>query len=175
MVAMPWSASRKDLDMRYTVAAAIATAVVLIAVSAAGAARTLVEVNAAAGWVQTNVWVQPGQTLSVTSVGRAFTTLPAASTQNTYFPPNPGSGRAGDSGPAGQPYLCSSYSAGTCAVENEPFGQLVGRVGSTVFSIGGASSFTVPADAQPGYLDLAVNDFVEWYFDNSGSYLVNLQ
>jgi hypothetical protein len=161
--------------MRSASAVAAVAAVGLAAVTAAGAAGTAVEVNAAAGWVQTNVWVQPGQTLSVTAVGRAFTTLPAASTGNTYFPPNPGSGRAGGSGPAGQPYICTSYFAGTCAVENAPFGQLVGRVSGSVFSIGGASSFTVPADAPAGYLELAVNDFVEWYFDNSGSYLVRLQ
>jgi hypothetical protein len=160
--------------VRYLVTLAIAAVAALVAVSAVGAAATTVEVNAAAGWAQTNVWVQPGETVSLSAVGRAFTTLPAASTDNTYFPPTPGSGRAGSSGPAGQSYVCTSYAAGTCAVENAPFGQLVGRVGGVGFSIGAASSFTVPADAPAGYLQLAVNDFVEWYFDNSGSFLVRL-
>jgi hypothetical protein len=161
--------------MRCVVPLAAAAVTAVVTVGAASAAATSVEVNAAAGWVQTSVWVQPGETVSLSAVGRAFTTLPAASTDNTYFPPNPGSGRAGDSGPAGQPYLCTSYFAGTCAVENAPFGELVGRVGGVSFSIGAASSFTVPNDAPAGYLELAVNDFNEWYFDNSGSFLVNFQ
>jgi hypothetical protein len=161
--------------MRYVVTLAAAAVTAVVSAGAAGAAAGPVEVNAAAGWVQTSVWVQPGETVALSAVGRAFTTLPAASTDNTYFPPNPGSGRAGGSGPSGQPYLCTSYFAGTCAVESAPFGQLVGRVGGVGFSIGAASSLTVPDNAPAGYLELAVNDFNEWYFDNSGSFLVNFR
>jgi hypothetical protein len=132
-----------------------------------------VEVNAAAGWVETGIWVGAGETVSVAAVGRAFTTLPAASTDNAYFPPLPGSGRQGVSGPDGQPYICTSYTAGTCAVEDAPFGELVGQVGNIGFPVGAGPTFTVPATATAGYLRLAVNDFIEWYFDNSGSYLVS--
>jgi hypothetical protein len=159
--------------MRYVVALATAAVTAVVAAGVARAAASPVEVNAAAGWVQTSLWVQPGETVALSAVGRAFTTLPAASTDNTYFPPNPGSGRAGESGPSGQQYLCTSYFAGTCAVEGAPFGQLVGRVGGASFSIGGAAAFTVPDNTPAGYLELAVNDFDEWYFDNSGSFLVN--
>jgi len=161
--------------MRHAGVVAAVAAVVLLAVNGAGAAGAPVEVNAGAGWVQTSVWIQPGQTLSVSAVGQAFTTRPAASTPNVYFHPDPGTGREGRSGPEGQQFLCTSFNDGTCAVENAPYGQLVGRVGGSVFSIGDAPSFTVPAAAPAGLLELAVNDLVEWYFDNSGSYNVKLQ
>jgi hypothetical protein len=155
-----------------TLSAAAVLALGMTTATSLGATGSPVEVNAAAGWVQTNLWVEPGETVSVLAVGRAFTTLPAASTDNTYFHPSPGSGREGVSGPDGQPFICTSYAAGTCAVENAPFGQLVGRSGNTGFAIGIGPTFIVPLSAPAGYLELAVNDFIEWYFDNSGSYLV---
>jgi hypothetical protein len=41
-------------------------------------------------------------------------------------------------------------------------------------AFGAASSFTIPPNATAGTLELAVNDFVEWYSDNSGGYAVSL-
>lgn len=149
-----------------------AAAIALLLAPSSLASTPPVEVHADAGWTATGVIVEPGQTYSLAATGMAFTVLPDASTTNTYFHPVAGVGRGGRSGPGGQPYICSSYPAGTCAVEGAPFGQLVGRVAATAFSIGDAPTFTIPASASAGELELAVNDFVEWYFDNSGSYLV---
>lgn len=133
-------------------------------------AATLVTALALAGWTHSGVAVAQGQTVSVSAVGRAFTTRPWQ-VGSTYFPPNPGSGRAGESGPAGQIYTCTSWDAGTCLVEGAPYGALVGRIGTTTFVIGDASSFVAP---ESGELELAVNDAAEWLFDNSGGYTVGL-
>lgn len=130
----------------------------------------VLHVNAATGWTPATA-VGQGDTVAVSAVGTAFTTRPDASTDNQYFHPERGSGRAGGSGPAGQPYACTSWDAGTCLVEGAPYGALVGRIGTTTFVIGDASSFVAPAS---GELELAVNDAAEWLFDNSGGYTVGL-
>ena len=138
---------------------------------AAAALAAPVHVDAAAGWTGTGVAAAAGDVVDVSAVGLAFTTRPDAATTNAYFHPNPGSGRAGASGPAGQPYVCTSWDAGTCLVENAPFGALVGRIGTATFVVGDAPSFVAPAS---GVLELAVNDAAEWLFDNSGGYTVAL-
>ena len=130
----------------------------------------VLHVNAAAGWTPAGLSVRQGDVVTVSTVGRAFTTRPWRIGE-TYFPPQPGSGRAGESDAAGQPYVCTSWDAGTCLVESAPYGALVGRIGTRTFVIGGASSFTAPAT---GALELAVNDAAEWLFDNSGGYTVAL-
>ena len=58
---------------------------------------------------------------------------------------------------------------GPCAVDDAYFGELVGRIGSTTFAIGDASSFIAPAT---GTLELAANDLTLTYFDNAGSFTV---
>jgi hypothetical protein len=108
----------------------------------------------------------------VSAVGRSFTVRP----DNPFFRQQPGnaSGREGESGPEGQIYICTDIPGFTCALNGAPFGQLIGSVGGVAFSIGDASNFTVPATASAGYLQLAVNDYLGYYFDNSGGYTVTL-
>jgi hypothetical protein len=151
---------------------AMTIAALWVGVAAADADTTVVHVSAAAGWVVTGFWVEPGQTYAVSAVGRAFTTMP----NNPFFRPQPrnASGREGESGPEGQIYICVDAPGFTCALEGAPFGQLVGAVGGTAFAIGDASTFTVPANASAGYLALAVNDYLGYYDDNSGGYVVTL-
>jgi hypothetical protein len=93
---------------------------------------------------------------------------------NGIFPALPGTGRQGESGPEGQIYICTTSPGFVCALDGAPFGQLVGSAGGVAFSIGGASTFTVPASTSAGYLQLAVNDFLGYYSDNSGGYTVTL-
>jgi hypothetical protein len=92
---------------------------------------------------------------------------------NPSFRPQPGnaSGRPGESGPEGQIYICASSPGFECAVDGAPFGQLVGHVGTQAFAIGDAETFTAPAT---GTLELAVNDFLGYYDDNSGGFTVTL-
>jgi hypothetical protein len=141
---------------------------------AAGAddASVVAHVNAASEWVSTGFWAEPGATYAVSAVGRSYTTMP----NNPSFRPPPGNagGCEGESGPGGQIYICTNIPGFTCAVDGAPFGQLVGNAGGVAFSIGDASTFTVPASASAGYLELAVNDYLGYYSDNSGGYTVTL-
>ncbi len=56
-------------------------------------------------------------------------------------------------------------------MENAPFGALVGKIGDngTPFLIGSQFSFTPEAS---GDLYLAVNDYLVYYSDNYGNYMV---
>jgi hypothetical protein len=155
--------------MTYVIALASLVAASLISVGGANADPSVVPVNAADAWVSTSSWVEPGQTYAVSAVGRAFTVMP-----NGIFPTIPGIGRPGESGPEGQIYICTDIPGFTCAVNGAPFGQLVGSVGGVGFGIGDASTFAVPTTASAGYLQLAVNDYLGWYGDNSGGYTVTL-
>lgn len=157
--------------MRIAVIPAVA-AVALALGSGANGSVLVVEVHADAGWTSTGLAVQPGHPIDLRATGRAFTLMPDAAGSGVYFHPTAGSGREGASGPAGQQYACTSNETGTCAVEGASFGELVGRVGGTTFPIGDASTFTIPPNATAGTLELAVNDYVEWYADNSGGYAV---
>ena len=137
---------------------------------AAALSALVLHVDAAAGWTATGVTVQQGQVVDADATGRAFTTRPWRIGE-TYFPPQQGTGRAGESGPGGQPYTCTSWDGGTCLAEGAPFGALIGRIGGTTFVVGDTASFVAPAT---GELDLAVNDAAEWLFDNSGGFTVAL-
>jgi hypothetical protein len=139
-----------------------------LAVSSAAAAD--VRVLADAGWTSTGFSVDVGQTYSITSLGRAFTVMPS----NPDFRPQPGnaSGRPGESGPEGQIYICTSSPGFECALDGAAFGELVGRVDGEAFAIGDATSFTAPTS---GTLELAVNDFLGYYADNSGGFTITLR
>jgi hypothetical protein len=146
--------------------------VLLLAAGALGAVPTadgadVVRVNADAEWTSTGISVVAGQIYSTEAIGKAFTTMP----NNATFRPTPGTGtgRQGESGPEGQIYICTSAPGFECALDGAPFGQLVGRVGSQAFSIGDSGTFTAPAS---GTLELAVNDFLGYYSDNSGGFTV---
>ncbi len=113
-------------------------------------------VAADAVWVGTGMTVIANQTVDIVSVGAALT-----ANRSQYF--------GAISGPAGQPYPCTAPPE--CALNDAPFGALVGKVGTggTPFLISSNSSFTAPAS---GTLYMAVNDYLPYYSDNKGGYLV---
>jgi hypothetical protein len=160
--------ARKTMQ-KQLLALAVACAAVVTGVGTARADASVVHVNAANAWVTSGFWAEPGHTYAVTAVGRLYTTMP-----NGIFPPLPGIGRQGESGPEGQIYICTTGPGFECALDGVPFGQLIGRVGGVAFSIGAASSFTVPTNISAGYLLLAVNDYLGYYADNSGGYTVSI-
>ncbi len=112
-------------------------------------------VAADAGWVETGVTVSADQSVNIVSVGVALT-----ANRSQFF--------GAISGPAGQPYPCEPD---PCALNGGPFGALVGKVGpeGEPFYIGASTGFTPQAT---GMLYLAVNDFLDYYNDNQGGYLV---
>ncbi len=118
-------------------------------------------VAADAGWVDTGMTVSTGQSVDIVSVGVALT-----ANRSQYF--------GAISGPAGQPYQCTALALTDCALNDTPFGALVGKVGAggPPFLIGASSSFTASAS---GTLYLAVNDYLLYYSDNKGGYLVRFQ
>ncbi len=117
-------------------------------------------VAADAGWVETGVIVSTGQSVDIVSVGVALT-----ANRSQYF--------GSISGPAGQPYFCVPNPE-PCALNGAPFGALVGKVGTggEPFLIGASSSINAPAS---GMLYLAVNDYLPYYSDNKGGYLVRFK
>lgn len=117
---------------------------------------------AGAGWADSGFDLQAGQELTITAYGQAIT-----APINVF-----GSGSV--SGPNGQGNICPNYDgAPPCAMENAPYGALVGKIGvdGTPFLIG--SNFAFTADTS-GDLYLAVNDLLPYYSDNYGNYMVFL-
>ncbi len=116
-------------------------------------------VAADAGWVETGVTVTANQAVFIESVGVALT-----ANRSQYF--------GAISGPAGQPYFCEPDPV--CALNDAPFGALIGKVGTggTSFLIGASSSIDAPAS---GMLYLTVNDYLPYYSDNKGGYLVRFK
>jgi len=160
--------------MRYLRGIAAAAALT-VAVAVPAAAATNVVVPGDAGWVSTGVAVTAGQVVPIKAVG--FVRTAPVSTFN-----NPGVSIPA-SGPAGQTLgqLCGDTEAtlprdviaqiGHCAVGSAYFGELIGRIGNRTFVIGDASSFVAP---KTGVLELAANDFVLTYFDNGGTFTVQV-
>jgi hypothetical protein len=101
---------------------------------------TVVHVNAADAWVETGFFVEPGQTYAVSAVGRSYITMP-----NGIFPPLPGIGREGESGPEGQIYVVLRVRV-LCAPS---MALRLANFGDVAFTIGDAPTFTVPAAASP--------------------------
>jgi hypothetical protein len=151
------------------------TAVIaLLALAATPAlATTPVSVPGGAGWVSTGIEVTAGQTVSLESHG-SIHTAPIPDFHN------PGVFKSA-SGPEGQVDgdLCGDVTdgfppglieiTGPCALDDAYFGELIGRIGDTVFRIGDAESFVAPAT---GTLELATNDLTLTYFDNVGAFTV---
>lgn len=79
------------------------------------------------------------------------------------------------SGPAGQEWICFNQPDSTpayyCAMEGEPWGKLIGKIGSSgdSFAIGNANSIEISTS---GELYLAVNDYYDTYYDNLGEFTV---
>lgn len=116
--------------------------------------------EANAGWVDSGLMLQGGQQITATAYGRAIT-----APINVF-----GSGSA--SGPDGQSNICPNYDgAPPCAMDNAPYGALVGKIGTdgTPFLIGSNYTFTAGSS---GDLYLAVNDLLPYYADNYGNYMV---
>jgi hypothetical protein len=113
-------------------------------------------------WVSTGISVEEGQTVYLRTRGVAIT-APLA----TY--------PAALSGPDGQVWNlgCGQYEGAPppCALDDAPYGALVGRVGPSgdPFLIGGASWFTAPTS---GHLYLTVNDNLGFYSDNLAGFTV---
>jgi len=131
-----------------------------IAVAAPSADSTHFRLEANAGWIDSGYFVEAGGQLRITAYGQAVT-----APINVF-----GSGSV--SGPDGQGNICPNYDgAPPCAMENAPYGALVGKIGAdgTPFLIG--SNFTLTADTA-GDFYLAVNDLLPYYSDNYGNYIV---
>ena len=130
----------------------------------AGAAVTPIRVPANVEWVSTGIWLESGQTVYLSAEGLAIT-----GSIRWFF--------ASRSGPAGQVWGlgCGQYEAAPppCALDDAPYGALIGRVGpdGEPFLIGGASSFVAPVS---GYLYLVVNDNLGFYNDNLSGFTVIL-
>jgi glucose dehydrogenase len=116
--------------------------------------------HANAGWVDSSFVLQASQQITITAHGQAIT-----APINVF-----GSGSV--SGPNGQWNICPNYdSAPPCAMDNAPYGALVGKIGAngTPFLIGSNDTFTAGSS---GELYLAVNDLLLYYADNYGNYMV---
>lgn len=151
---------RRTMVVVAGVAAATTSAVVAIAPASAshGSGRLFVP-GGAEPWVATGITLAEGQQFIARAEGTGITWL--------------GMGPGSISGPAGQSTPCEEANTGTpCAIEGDPYGALVARVGGTTFYIGAGGGFTAPAD---GELELAVNDNAGSYDDNSGGYAVSIR
>jgi hypothetical protein len=126
------------------------------------AATEPVRVPADVEWVSTGIFVEEGQTIYLVTHGLVITGTP-----NIY--------KGSKSGPDGQVWNlgCGQYEGAPppCAMNDAPYGALVGRVGpfGEPFLIGGASSFVAPAS---GNLYLTVNDNLGFYSDNLSGFTV---
>ena len=144
-----------------------------LAIVAPVAAAAPTSVPGDAGWVSTGLTVSRGARILVTATGYVQT----APIPDFHVPGEFTSA----SGPEGQTsgQTCGAVTAGfdratlaitgQCAVKDAYFGELVGRIGSTTFVIGGADSFDAP---RAGVLELAANDLTLTYGDNNGSFTV---
>ncbi len=133
-------------------------------VSAAPKKMKPVRIKANAGWVETKIWVDAGQKLTIRATGRAIT------------------GRLKDyprakSGPEGQTWNldCGMYPEAPppCALNYAPYGALVGKIGSGVPFVIGTSEVIIASSS--GYLWLAVNDNLLFYKDNKGGFAVRFK
>jgi len=116
--------------------------------------------QANAGWVDSGVDVEANQQLTITAYGRAITAPINVYDSSTV------------SGPEGQINICPNYEgAPSCAMENAPYGALVGKIGvdGDPFYIG---SYLIFTPTETGDLYLAVNDLLPYYADNYGNYTI---
>jgi hypothetical protein len=149
----------------YRVVGLLAVLAIVVGGTMATAPRALAATNpirvpAVAGWVDTGITVVEGQQVYIKTLGVAITG------PLEWYP-------GAISGPDGQEWNlgCGQYEGATedCALDDYPYGMLVGRVGTESFPIGGASFFTPPAS---GTLFLAVNDNLIYYEDNLAGFTV---
>lgn len=133
-------------------------------VSAAPKKLKPVRIKANAGWVETKVWLEVGQKLTIRATGRAIT-APLRD-----YPKS-------KSGPEGQTWglTCGEYTVAPppCAMNYAPYGALVGKIGNGAPFLIGASEVIIAS--RSGYLWLAVNDNLAYYKDNKGGYAVRFK
>lgn len=160
---MNWKGSKRGLSIFMVFMALILVATFLgTSSSPALAATEPVRVPAGVEWVSTGVFVEEGQTIYLVANGLVITGTP-----NIY--------KASKSGADGQVWNlgCGQYEGAPppCAMNDAPYGALVGRVGpfGEPFLIGGDPSFVAPAT---GNLYLSVNDNLGFYSDNLGGFTV---
>jgi hypothetical protein len=120
-----------------------------------------VRVKANAAWVDSKALVTAGEKVNLKTKGVAIT-APLRQNPNSR------------SGPAGQSWnmRCGEYvdAPPPCALNNAPYGALVGKIGDgTPFLIGASKSFIA---AGSGTLWFAVNDNLNFYDDNKGGFIV---
>jgi hypothetical protein len=152
-----------------TALAILALAALAVPVTAA----TPVNVGGRDGWVSTGIAVTAGEPVSVQTLGSVHTApIPAFHIPGVF---------KSASGPAGQDTnpTCGEVAAtfppelleqtGPCALDDAYFGELIGRAGGVTFAIGDTTSFIAPAS---GTLELAANDLVLTYWDNTGAFTV---
>jgi hypothetical protein len=156
--------NRRIFNYRLLTFAAVLLILLAGQVYPAGAAVTPIRVPADVEWVSTGISLESGQTVYLSAEGLTIT-----APIKWYF--------GSHSGPAGQEWGlgCGQYEGATqpCALDDAPYGALVGRVSpdGEPFLIGGASKFTAPSS---GPLYLAVNDNLGFYNDNLGGFTVIL-
>jgi|GEM_PF-2476729 len=118
-----------------------------------------VVVPANALWFDTGIHVDKGQSLVFTASGFVC----------TWTDCTPGD----VPGPNGSEDTCQFLDNSNCLLNDEPYGALIGKIGNgEPFLIG--SSLGLKA-SQDGTLQLAVNDNLIYYEDNSGSYFVTIK
>lgn len=155
------SGNKRGIPM--ILAALAAFALLAAAFSPALAATQPIRVAADAGWVETPISVEAGDSVTIKTEGIAITAPIRWYSIDSL------------SGPAGQTWNlgCGEYEGAPepCALDDARYGALVGKVGEngSPFLIGDSTSFEAPAD---GFLWLAVNDNLIYYDDNEGGFTV---
>jgi|GEM_PF-4365412 len=112
------------------------------------------QVKAHTVWQNTGVYVSPGQSASIKYLEGKW---------NAF-------GNQPDKYVDADGYINAKYDE--CIRPDLFIGLMLGRIGEKVFSIGNEA--TVPNDAT-GWLELAMNDFAEYYYDNSGEITVEIE
>ncbi len=150
----------KQKTLLYAVMIALFLSVAPLSASLAQPAHDQVRVPAGSGWVDSGFQLAAGQPVNLSAYGMAVTAR-----INIW-------GTVSLSGPDGQTEICPNFDgAPACAMENAPFGALVGKIGEdgTPFLVGSNLSFT---PGTSGELYLSVNDYLIYYSDNYGNYMV---
>jgi len=131
---------------------------IVFAISPQAASHFRLQANA--GWVDSGFAIEANQPITITAYGQAITAPVKIYSSGSV------------SGPDGQFSICPNFEgAPPCAMENAPYGALVGKIGvdGEPFLIGSNFEFT---PASSGDLYLAVNDLLIYYSDNYGNYMV---
>lgn len=118
-----------------------------------------VNVPANASWFDTGIQIHKGQTILFTASGAISTWT--------------GNPEADSPSPNGDDSPCQMADNSNCLLNGAPYGALIGKLGNgEPFLIGSSLGLKASED---GTLQLAVNDNLIYYDDNSGSYVVTIK